>query len=185
MPLAKRQQKLKCCNFCNFINNKTGVFKSYDINKVTNLHKRFSEDGLLPGFTLRSVYVASWITSYGKKCKRVARVPYDVGHAAFLSKFGKTETVFLIHGFMYFKVLLNNTVKLNEMLQSNKITESLIRNSKVLYMKAYSIIMCATEPKLKTQGQEEAVGLIPMKYSLFDLIEEQNTANNPLFKDFL
>ena len=178
MPLAKRQQKLKCCNFCNFINNKTGVFKSYDINKITRLHKRFSEDGLLPGFTLRSVYVGSWIISYGKKCKRVA-------HAAFLSKFGKTETVFLIHGFMYFKVLLNNTVKLNEMLQSNEITKSLIRNSKVLYMRAYSIIMCTTEQKSKTQGQEEAVGLIPIKYSLFDLIEEQNTANNPLFKDFL
>ena len=53
-----------------------------------------------------------------KKCKRVALVPYDVGHVTFLPKFGKIETVFLIHGFMYFKVFLNYTFKLNDMLQS-------------------------------------------------------------------
>ena len=86
---------------------------------------------------------------------------------------------------MCFKVFLNNIVKLNEMFQSYEITESLIRNSKVLYMKAYSIIICTTEQKSKAQGQGEAVGLIPVKYSLFGLIEEQITDNNPLFKDFL
>ena len=37
----------------------------------------------------------------------------------------------------------------------------------------------------KTKCQDEAVGLIPMKYSLFDLIEEHINDNNPLFKDFL
>ena len=52
-------------------------------------------------------------------------------------------------------------------------------------MKAYSIIMCTTEQKLKAQGQDETVGLIPIKYSLFDLMEEQITDNNLLFKDFL
>ena len=83
------------------------------------MQNKFNEDGLLPGVTLRSVYVASWITNYGKKkCKRVALVPYDVGHVTFLPKFGKIETVFLIHGFMYFKVFLNYTFKLNDMLQS-------------------------------------------------------------------
>ena len=106
---------------------------------------------------MRSEYV---YYIYGKKCKRVALVPYDVGHATLLSKLGKIESTFLIHGFMYLKVFLNNTVKLNDMLQSYEITESLIRNSKVLYMETYSIIMCATEQKSKTKGQGEAVGLI-------------------------
>ena len=55
------------------------------------MQNKFNEDKLLPGGTLRSVYVAGWITSYGTKCERVALVPYDVGHAAFLPKFGKKK----------------------------------------------------------------------------------------------
>ena len=53
---------------------------------------------------MRSVYVASWVTSYGTKYKRGALVAYDVDHASFLLKFGKLETVFFIHDFIYIEV---------------------------------------------------------------------------------
>ena len=71
------------------------------------------------------------------------------------------------------------------MLQIYEITESLFRNSKVLYMKAYLIIKCTTEKISKAKGQDKAVGLIPIKYSLFHLKEERINDNNPLFKEFL
>ena len=44
--------------------------------------------------------------------------------------------------------------------------------------------MCTTEKISKAKGQDEAVGLILLKHSLFDLIEEHIDDNKPLFKDF-
>ena len=191
VSLAKRHQKLECCNFINnhiapeshplfSTERKTGVVKPCDIDKITNLQNNFNEAGLLPGVTLRSVYVASWVTSYGTKYKRGAIVAYDVYHATFLPKFGKIETVFLIHGFIYLEVFLHNTVQLNEMLQGYEITESLIRNSKVV---SYESLVDHDVYHLK-ETEDTAVGLIPIIYSLFDLIEEHISNNNTLFEDF-
>ena len=73
----------------------------------------------------RNVSVAGWVTSCGAKYKRGALVARNVYHAAFLPKFGKIETVFLVQRFIYFEVSLYNTVQLNEILRSHEVTESL------------------------------------------------------------
>lgn len=52
---------------------------------------------------MTSVYVPSWVTSYRTKYQRGALVIYDIDHATFFPKFGKTGTVLLIHGFIYFE----------------------------------------------------------------------------------
>lgn len=79
---------------------KTCIVKSYDIDKITNLQNKFNKAGFLLLVTLRSVYVAHWVTSHGTKYTRGALVADDVDHETFLPKFGKIKTVFLIHGFI-------------------------------------------------------------------------------------
>lgn len=111
VSLAKWHQKLECCNCINnhialeshplfSAERKTCIIKSYDIDKITNLQNKFNKAGFLLLFTLRSVYVAHWVTSHGTKYTRGALVADDVDHETFLPKFGKIKTVFLIHGFI-------------------------------------------------------------------------------------
>ena len=154
-PLRKLlRKKIRTCE-CSFISQNTIALSHLIETHVKRFRKVFSESNVtpkkhytihipshtrrlellvvLPGVTLRSVCVASWVTSYGTKYKRGALAAYDVDHATFLPKFGKRDTGFLIHGFIYFEVFIYNTVQLSEMLQSYEMTESFIRNSKVVF----------------------------------------------------
>lgn len=91
----------------------------------------------------------------------MALVAYDVNHATFVPKFGRLQTLFLIYDF----------IQLNEMLQSYEITKSLIINSNILsYESLPDSIVCHLR-----EIEDVAVALIPLKYSLFNLIKEHIT----------
>ena len=79
VSLTKRHQKLECRNFINNhiapeshplfpTEKKTGFVKSCDIDNITNSQNKFNEACHLPATALRSVHVASWVTSYRKWC---------------------------------------------------------------------------------------------------------------------
>ena len=100
----------------------------------------------------------------------MALVTYDANHATFVPKFGRLQTLFLIYDF----------IQLNEMLQSYEITKSLIINSKVVsYESLPDSIVCHLR-----EIEDIAVGLIPLKYSLFNLIKEHITMIIPCLKIF-
>ena len=192
LSLAKRHQKLECCNFINnhiapeshplfSTERKNGVVKLYDDVKTTNLQRKFNEAGLLPGVTLRNVYAVSWVIRYGTKYKRGATVAYGVDHETLLPSFGKIETVFLIHGFVYFEIYLYNTIRLNETFQSYETTQNLNKNPKII---SYESLLDYNVYHVR-EIEGRTVGFIPIKYSLSDLIEQHINDNNPLFENFL
>ena len=66
--LAKRDQKMECCNLLNNqltlessslfeTEKKIGVIKLMEDNETAYIRKKFQSSGILPGVTLKSVYV--------------------------------------------------------------------------------------------------------------------------------
>ena len=120
VSLAERHQKME---YCNFINNqltsnahplfatqkKFGVLKFMEDNGVTDIQMKFQRSGLLPGVTLKSVYVVSWNACFRTKYKSKAIFANDTDPATVLPKFWKIERISQVLGFVYFEVTKFNT----------------------------------------------------------------------------
>ena len=120
VSLAERHQKME---YCNCINNpltsnahplfatqkKFGVLKFMEDNGVTDIQMKFQRSGLLPGVTLKSVYVVSWNACFRTKYKSKAIFANDTDPATVLPKFWKIERISQVLGFVYFEVTKFNT----------------------------------------------------------------------------
>ena len=120
VSLAERHQKME---YCNFINNqltpnahplfatqkKFGVLKFMEDNGITDIQMKFQRSGLLPGVTLKSVYVVSWNACFRTKYKSKAILADDTDPATVLPKFWKIERISQVLGFVYFEVTKFNT----------------------------------------------------------------------------
>ena len=101
---------MECCNFINnrltpkshplfATKKKFGVIKLMEDNETADIRIKFQRSGLLPGVTLKSVYVLSWVACFGTKYKSKAILAYDVDPATLLPKFGKIERIYQVHLF--------------------------------------------------------------------------------------
>ena len=137
--LAKRHQKMECCNFINnqltpeshllfATEKKFGVIKLTEDNDTVDIQIKFQRSGLLPGVTLKSVYVVSWNSCFGTKYKSKALLTFDADPATLLPEFGKIERIYQVLGFIYFELTKFNTEGFSKTFQSYEICEN-INNS--------------------------------------------------------
>ena len=112
VSLAKRHQKMQSCNFINnqltpdshplSATGKTfGVIKLMEDNEVADIQIKFQKLELLPGVTLKSVYLVSWVVCFRIKYKSEAILANDADPATLLIKFGKIESISQVLGFIY------------------------------------------------------------------------------------
>ena len=106
---------MECCNLLNNqltlessslfeTEKKIGVIKLMEDNETAYIRKKFQSSGILPGVTLKSVYVVPWVDCFGTKYKRKAILAYDADPATLLPKFRKIESIYQIFGFIYFEL---------------------------------------------------------------------------------
>ena len=75
-------------------------------NEIADIQIKFQISGLLPGVTLKSSYVVSWVACFRAKYKSKAIL---ANGTAPLPKFGKIERIFQVLGFVYFELTEFNT----------------------------------------------------------------------------
>ena len=78
-------------------------------NEIADIQIKFQTSGLLPGVTLKSAYVVSWVACFRAKYKSKAILANDTDPATPLPKFGKIERIFQVLGFVYFELTEFNT----------------------------------------------------------------------------
>ena len=102
---------MECCNFINnqlipeshplFATEKTfGFIKLIEDNEIADIQIKFQRSGLLPGVTLKSVYVISWDACFRTKYKSNTTLANDADPATLLPKFGKIERISQVLGFI-------------------------------------------------------------------------------------
>ena len=186
--LAKRHQKIECCNFINnqltpelhalfATEKKFGVIKLMEDNETADIRIKFQRSGLLPEVTLKSVYVVSWVACFGTKYKSKAVLAYDADPATLLPKFGKIEMIYQVLGFIYFELTKFNTEGFSKTFQSYEIYEN-INNSTTIVSYAHLDYNVYHSKIVANHGS-----YIPLKYSLTDLITQHLQEHNPLFYD--
>ena len=72
---------------------KFGVIKLMEDNEIADIQIKFQRSGLLPGITLKSVYVLSWVAYFRTKYKSKAILANDGDPATLLPMFGKVERI--------------------------------------------------------------------------------------------
>ena len=133
---------------------------------------------LLPGVTLKSVYLVSWVVCFRIKYKSKAILANDADPATLLIKFGKIESISQVLGFIYLELTKFNTEVFSKKFQSYKIYEKINNSTTIIFSNNLLDYNVDHSTVVANHGS-----FIPLKYSSADLITQHLQENNPLFYD--
>ena len=83
-------------------------------DEIADIQIRLQRSGLLPGVTLKSVYVVSSVACFRTKYKSKAVLANNADHTTLLPKFEKIEKMSQVPGFVYFELTKFNAEVFSE-----------------------------------------------------------------------
>ena len=180
---------MECCNFINnqltpeshplFATEKNfGVITLMEHNETADIQIKFERSGLLPGVTLKSLYVVSLVACFGTEYKYKAILAHDADPALLLPKFGKRERIYQVLGFIYFELTKFNTGGFSKTFQSYELNQNINNSTAII---SYDNLLNYNVYHSKIVANYGS--FIPLKCSLTDLMTQHLQEHNPLFYD--
>ena len=183
MSLAKRIQMLDACQLGDAANNPSshplfntekqfGVLKKLNLQEVNVLRKAFDIYGLLPDLPISNVCRVSWVVIYGTRYRKGDMIIIDVDRNL-LPIFSKIDVIWYVQQYVYFKVLLLETIDFDDKKQSYRVnlelqTTSIVTSENLVDYNTYH------EKCLNNEL------FLPSKYSLKYILSEHVKGKNHL-----